>query len=87
LPSPSPPPPPPVTWVKQFKSTYSGANISTYGDIDLVDCKKICEKNSLCVGLVRPVNITDNQIGQCILKKELGTRTETRYTDGYLLTR
>ena len=78
----------PVTWEYMKKSDYySGANISTYGDIDLVDCKKICAKNSSCVGIVRPVNVADDQDGQCILKKVLGNRSESRYTNTYIIKR
>ena len=77
----------PVTWEYMKKSDYSGANISTYGDIELANCQKICAKKSSCVGIVRPANIADNQIGQCILKKELGNRSESRYTNAYVIKR
>ncbi len=65
--------PPPVMWDYERRAEYNGANIATYGNISLVDCEKICEKNTSCVAVSRPVNV-DDYSGQCILKKELGNK-------------
>jgi len=78
---------PSFTWGEMKKTNYSGSNISTYGEINLADCKKICAKNTSCKAIVRDSNFTDDQPGQCILKKELGDRWEDRNKIAYVIAR